>query len=209
MRFLLVSGFLLLLLSGLWLGKQTLSLRHDNRLLSDTLAAVRQSHLAQQVRGHLLAPVAELLDEAPLAVSKQVREVHRISADYFSTFYLVRLEGGPDSRWQLIFKKCTVQNPLTHEGKNEVLAHTRQPIDSSVVQTFASKLAGIDFWDAARVDDVFCCFGGGQLSLESVLPAGQRLWFSSYCRQSKQFAEACEYILRQVPDPDLQAALKR
>lgn len=209
MRTIALVALSLLLLSGLWLGQYTSALRREIGLQADSLAAIRQRDLAQQSRGHLSAPAAALLGEVPLQVDSLLREVHRISADYFNTLYLVRLELGRDSTLRLIFKKCTVLNPLTGEGKNEVLAHTEQQIDPAVLQTFSTQLAGIDFFNAAQSDDVFCCFGGGSLSLESVLSSGQRLWFSTYCRQSEQFAEACEYLLRQVPDPALQAALRR
>ncbi|MCC6462202.1 MAG: hypothetical protein IT260_17170 [Saprospiraceae bacterium] len=209
MRTIALIALFLLLVSGLWLGQYAGTLRREIRLQSDSLAAIRQRDLAQQSRGRLSAPAAALLGEAPLQVDSLLREVHRISADYFNTLYLVRLELGRDSTLRLIFKKCTVQHPLTGEGKYEVLAHTERVLDASVLQSFRTQLTGIDFLNAAQSDDVFCCFGGGTLSLESVLPSGKRLWFSTYCRQSEQFAEACEYVLRQVPDPTLQAALKR
>jgi hypothetical protein len=65
-----------------------------------------------------------------------------------------------------------------------------------------------DLLDETRANNIMCCFGGGTLSWEAYLEDGNRHYFSTFCRESAQFTDGCEFMLRKVDDKDLKKILK-
>jgi hypothetical protein len=65
-----------------------------------------------------------------------------------------------------------------------------------------------DLLDETRANHIMCCFGDGTLSWEAYLEDGNRHYFSTFCRESAQFTDGCEFMLRKVDDKDLKKILK-
>lgn len=200
---------LVLFCTTIWFGKQTITYKEQLAILSDTLSNIQKYEFDRGYLSGIPSQLESILQEKSLEKNDSVMEAHRIIATYNHTLYLFRVESLQNHTVWLMFKKCSEVNPLTGEGRNALLASSRQPLNGSILQSFKEKLEKIEFMDAASVNDnLQYCYDGGSIELQSVFPGDEKIRFRTYCRQSNQFAMACELLMRQVNDSELQKILR-
>ena len=196
----------ILLITTIWLGQKNFYLQKELVAKIDSLNCVKET-LFQQRNQYAGYPIDSILKEAYLQTNDSILETHRISANYGDKFFLIRLELMKDSAVLVTSKRLSVRNIATGEGKNELLSVKTQSIEYKVLQQFRNKLSKIEFLNLSLSGDYFCCFGGGGIGLESIYASGKKYNFSTFCRTSVQFAEACEFMMRQVNDEELKRIL--
>jgi hypothetical protein len=140
------------------------------------------------------------------ALGDSLLESHRI-AWFASAAHVFQIHQKKDSSVHLIYRRFTLKNPLTQQGETAVQGTEHVLVPAPVFQKFKEKLAEISFLDASRNTDYLCCFNTGSLSWEARLNNNMILAHKTWCRQSVQFAEACETIMYLVKDANLQSAL--
>jgi len=197
MKALSVVAILILLASTAWFGVKNAEMQRELETVRDTLGSLRIQQQIPSIYNIGLQKIGELNFD----ISDTVLEMHRIVGNDSRQCFLLRIEVGLDSSVHAVFKKFTLEHPLTKEGKDSVFLTTTPKINFADFQQFKAKLSQLEFTKAV-VDDtnILCCFGGGTLSWEAVEKTGTRYRFSTFCRQSEQFAEACEFLLRHVGD---------
>lgn len=198
MKALGVIAILILLASTAWFGVKNAEIQRELETMRDTLGSLRIQQ--QALFDNYDRDVFKRIGESYLTANDTTIEAHRITFDNGRICALLRLELRPDSFIRAVFKKFTYKNPLTGEGKDSLYVVSNPKIDFAVLQQFKAKLTQLEFPAAATDDNILCCFGGGTLSWEAVEKTGTRYRFSTFCRQSEQFAEACEFLLRHVGD---------
>ena len=167
------------------------------------------------IRGLLKAkylPIAagyeEIMGKRELALGDSLIERHRIGW-CISEAMIVILEVKLDSSVRLIYRRAEVHNELLG-GKSglKLLREEVKMIPRGVLQEFHKKLAAVSFLDAVKNVDYMCCFSVGSIDWEAAYKNGERLKHGTWCRQSVQFASACEYLFQFVDDPVLKTHLK-
>lgn len=198
MKVLSIVAILILLASTTWLGVKNGETERELEAVRDTLGSLRIKQ--QALFDNYDRDVFKRIGESNLSANDTLIETHRITFDNGRFCVLLRLEVKPDNSLRTVFKKFTYKNPLTGEGKDSLYVVSNPKIDFAALQQFKAKLAQIEFPAAAVDDNILCCFGGGTMTWEAVEKTGTRYRFSTFCRQSEQFAEACEFLLRQAAD---------
>jgi hypothetical protein len=198
MKALSVIAILTLLASTAWFGVKNAESERELEAMRDTLGSLRIKQ--QTFFDNYDRDVFKRIGESNLSANDTLIETHRITFDNGRFCALLRLEVKPDNSLRTVFKKFTYKNPLTGEGKDSLHVVSNPKIDFTTLQQFKAKLTQLEFPAAAVDDNILCCFGGGTMTWEAVEKSGTRYRFSTYCRQSEQFAEACEFLLRQVDD---------
>lgn len=199
------------LLGGtLWYKRAFDSRQQQLVMVTDTLSRLmlQQYDLADKWTSNdlLNTDLDRILGPKNLELGDSLLEIHRIRWTTNEAFaFLIRQYKSGDIT--LHYRRFTLQNPLTHVGKTAVLASENVTIPALDFQRFRTKMAAISFFDATRDDNPMCCFSTGTLNWEARLSEGAQLKHHTSCRQSREFSEACEYIMRLVHDPALQRAL--
>jgi hypothetical protein len=203
-----ISIIVLLALSTMWFGQKNSVLEKRLGLVTDTLNQIKIQQFSSKHIGYVSPKLDSLLHESRLNVNDSIKEAHRIMCNYGWRYFLIRFELKPDSTVDLICKNYTIRQPFTGEGSDSLLSVKKQKITSQTLQDFKNKLSKVEFLDATIQREIMCCFGGGGIKLESVYASEQRNFYSTFCRTSKQFAEACEYMMRQVDNKELRGILE-
>lgn len=196
---LLICLLLLVLLAGLYV--------HRTRQLQQTRQALLCLQQQQEKDRLLVASDLSGIGEPALEQLDSDTEVHRIWSNLGSRSYVLRLQQETDSTMHYVFKQFTLQNPLTKEGKTVVLKIREGTVSMRVLSDFKARLSRINLPDAALYDrDIMCCFGGGTLHWEARTGDNTRHEFSTFCRHSLAFAEACEALLDQCGFAEIRAS---
>jgi hypothetical protein len=179
-------------------------------LVSDTLSRLLlQQHDAAD-RWHsndlLATDMDKILGPKNLELGDSLLEIHRIrwATNELFAFLLRQYKSGEVT---LDYRRFTLQNPLTKTGKTAVLASAHVTITAADFLRFRAKIAAIPFFDATHDNNPMCCLATGSLQWEARLSDHSQLKHHTTCRQSVQFSEACESIMRLAPDPVLMHAL--
>jgi hypothetical protein len=168
----------------------------NKRELARAYEAIRACKDKRSAQSRYISEALAQIGEARLETSDTIPEAHRISGYYGSRAYVLRFELRNDSSLVSVFKSFTLKNPLTGEGETKIFENRKNPIDISDFQTFKYSLHKLSLSEVAvEESNLLCCFGGGSISWEAVMPDKKRYRFSTYCRQSVQFAEICEKLL--------------
>lgn len=193
-----IATILVLLAATMWFGVKNAETRRELEAVRDTLYSlkIQQPYLFDGHNKGVLEKVGELY----LDINDTIIEAHRITIKYGRNCALLRLEVKSDSSVYAVFKKFTYKNPLTGEGEDSLYVVSNPEIDLIALQQFKVKLTEIEFPAAVGNNDILCCLGGGTLSWEAVMHPSVRYRFSTFCGQSLQFSEACEFLLRQMGD---------
>jgi hypothetical protein len=208
MRKISIGIITLLALSTMWFGQKNSVLEKRIGLVSDTLNQIKFQELGRKNIGWVSPKLDSLLQESKLNVNDSIKEAHRITCYYGWRYFIIRFELKSDSSVDLICKNYTIKHPFTGEGRDSLLSVKKQKITSQILQNFKNRLSKVEFLDATFQKEIMCCFGGGGIRLESVYSSGQRNFYGTFCRTSKQFAEACEYMMRQVDNKELRGILE-
>lgn len=200
--------FLFLLISGLLCA--TFWFRRQEELTQKQLAASSDS-LAQLILHYKTSgsrPELDSITGPKPALNDTLIEVHRIVwRPSFMGFSFRIKETKAHNIW-LEYKRFNLKNPLTGAGETKVYFTKTIPVPEETFNRFRRQLASVTFFDASvDEDDMMCCWATGSLEWDARFPNNQFLRHSTYCRQSVQFAEACEIIMRVVDDPELLGAL--
>lgn len=206
---LLLAITILLSVFTIYSERKNVSLRHELTAVTDTLNNVL---IAQRERQEaILPPIMRAWQEEPLrSHSKNAVEVDRIIGNYGELFFMVRLERKQDGTITAVYKKARPLAPLNPGNFNTVglkVDSMKYQLDTMQFQAFKSRLQRVDFLNASMDANIMCCFGGGVLEWESITGNGPHHRFKTFCRQSTQFAEACEFLLKKINDPELQQVL--
>jgi hypothetical protein len=206
MRVLVISIILALFGTSLRFGLKNMELKHDLQTVCDTLNSQR---IYQQLLERKSLESLKRFGEYGIQKEDSITEVHRIIASYDVGFFLLRVERKKDNSIQSIFRKVKIKSPVYGDWKKAefVIDSARQDFKLIDIQHFKAMLTQTDLVDASRANDLMCCFGGGTLSWEAYLEDGNRHYFKTFCRESAQFTEACEFMLRKVNDEDLKKIL--
>lgn len=206
MRALSIIVLLALLAATFRFGYKNVELQRTLQAVSDTLLSqkVQQEFMAQKSFEKLAK-----FGENDLRKNDNTAEMHRIIANYDQGLFLLRFELGLDGSIRSMFRKVKVKRPLPSDFRKAefIIDSAAQDIKLRDIQRFKDKLSQVNLLDATLGNQLMCCFGGGSLTWEAELADGNRHSFSTYCRQSVQFTEACEFLLEQVDDTDLKETL--
>jgi hypothetical protein len=203
-----ISIIALLALSTMWFGQKNSVLEKRIGLVSDTLNQIKVQQFRNKHIGYVSPKLDSLLQESVLDISDTIKEIHRITCHYGWRHFLIRLELKHDSSVNLTCKRYEYKHPLTNQGIDSLYSVKFQKIDKAKLCNFIEKLSKIEFLGVTIEREIMCCFGGGGIQLESVYASGQRNFYGTFCRTSEQFAEACEYMMRQVDNDELRGILK-
>jgi hypothetical protein len=198
----------LLALSTLWFGQKNSVLEKRIGLVSDTLNQIKIKEIRRIYIGDDSPHIDSLLQESRLNINDSIKEAYRIVCNYGWRQFLIRVELGNDNTVNLVCKQFTLKHPMTGEERDSLLSVQNKKIDYQILKNFKEKLLKVEFLDATVQKNIMCCFGGGGIQLESVYSSGQRNFYGTFCRTSKQFAEACEYMMRQVDNKELRGILE-
>ncbi|MFN4253743.1 MAG: hypothetical protein ACK4Q5_01910 [Saprospiraceae bacterium] len=146
----------------------------------------------------------KMMDEREVGLGDSLIELHRI-AWATSRLFVVQVEVYPDSTVCLRYKRGELD---IGNWEMKVLSSKNRKINWAQWQVFHQKISNVSFLDAVKNNNYMCCFLTGSLHWEAVSINSSRLEHSTRCRQSGQFAEACEYIFQFFDDPELEKALK-
>lgn len=128
------------------------------------------------------------------AESDSILETHRINwTTIDGMVWLIRLK--KDSTVDWTYKNFTVKNPLTQEGRFEILNEKYGAVSLDQFKLFRKKLSEVSFYDATTNVDYMCCFGSGSVSWEANI-AGRRHTHYTHCSQSKEFIAACGIMMQ-------------
>ncbi|HRI62241.1 MAG TPA: hypothetical protein PK228_21015 [Saprospiraceae bacterium] len=207
MRALSIIVLLALLAATFRFGYKNVELQRSLQAVSDTLLSqkIQQQFLTQKSFEELAK-----FGERELRKNDSTAETHRIIANYdISGLFLLRFELGLDGSIRSVFRKVKIKRPLPSDLKKVefIIDSAAHDIKLRDIQRFKDKLSQANLLDATLENQLMCCFGGGSLTWEAELADGNRHTFSTYCRQSVQFTEACEFLLEQVDDADLKKTL--
>ena len=205
MRILPWLAIIALLFSTFWFRKQQAMTQAQLNTLTDTLAYFRLNH-PNLTEEWYISGLDSIIGPKPLELGDSLQEIHRILWTTSNAFSFLIKEKKNGSVW-LDYRRFTIQNPLTKAGPIKVLSAKIIPVPIEAFNKFRQKLASISFFDATRHESYICCFATGSLGWDAKFQKEGRLKLAVSCRQSVQFAEACEMMMRLVDDPDLQHAL--
>lgn len=141
----------------------------------------------------------------PLQADSSILEAHQIQAHRFDNFFLLRITVRKDGTLRSELLKFSLRNPLTGEGRDLLLRRTEPRIDGAQLAVFKDRINQVNFMQAMQQEDYICCFGITALEWEAVSGDGRHYAFETSCGQSRQFAEACAYLLQQAGDAELRA----
>lgn len=175
--------------------------------VSDTLRSQRlqQEWMENSTRSRLAGH-----GEMPLQIIGNCVETHRITANYDNGLFLLRIERRTDGSLTALYKKIKAKQPFPADLKlvEFTVDTASQTLQARDLEDFKSQLAKADLLEASVQNDLLCCFGGGTLSWEAIMPDGNRHYFSTYCHQSAAFTAACTKLLLHIDDPELTRALR-
>lgn len=184
-------------------------LRRENTLLQKEISCLEGALLAaNEVASFRKSKYDGFLGEARLDTSATVREAYRIHANYGDMLFTFRIEERRDQSVFMTVKRFSFQNPLTKAGKDTLYSSITKRIDASGLAGFKERLSTLRFFDLTLENDKFCCFGGGSITLETIQADGSRYKYSTFCRQAKGFAEACEAMMRLSENAEIQRILR-
>jgi hypothetical protein len=152
--------------------------------------------------------VQKILGLRQLDLGDSLLEAHRI-VWITNRVYCINLQVRCDSTVRLIYRSGRTQNPLTKEGRDTIFFQQTKLLGSEIWDDFRQKLAGINFLDATRSTQYLCCYTTGSLDWEAQYLDRTRRSHHVWCRQSTQFAAACESLFKHCNDPNLQSRIER
>jgi len=200
---LIVAG---LLFATFWCKKQQDLAQKKVSALTDTLVHFQQN---QSTTGQWWVPgLDSIIGQKELELGDSLIEIHRIIWR-LNTYYAFTIRQKKDSSVWLAYKHYSIKNPLTGYGRNQLLSEKTMLVSPVDFSRFRQQLSAVPFFDAAPNENMICCWTTGSLGWEARFQKEGHLSYFTFCRQSVQFAEACEMILRLVDDPDLQRPLGR
>jgi hypothetical protein len=148
----------------------------------------------------------QILGPRQLDLGDSLLEAHRI-AWITSRVYCVQMLIRCDSMVWLIYKSGSLKNPLTKKGSDTIYFQQTKLLGPAVWIDFNNQLNQVNFLDATKHTQYFCCNVTGSIDWEAQYLNGPRRTHYTWCRQSVQFAEACESLFRYFDDPDLHRTL--
>lgn len=150
----------------------------------------------------------KLMGEKEVDLGDTLSEVHRFSW-VTNQLFVVRVEVYPDNTVRLNFSSGGLQNTNDSEKLKLVLrSEKNREISWAQWQEFHQKISKVSFLDATKDENFMCCLTTGTLRWDAISVNSGRHGHSTWCRQSIQFAEACEYVFQFFDDPDLKRALQ-
>ncbi len=207
MRIIGIIFLLALLVATFRLRVENQALKHSLEAVSDTLGSQR---IQQQWLEESTLRLMQGWIEPYLQKKEGVIELHRITAISDGGFFLLQFELRQDRSIEAVFKKVMPEQPFPKDFSKIKFTHDSAVITLNLIdfELFKDKINQIEFSNATISNHLMCCFGGGTLKWAAILADGNNRNFSTFCRQSAQFAEACEFMLKKVSDPDLTKMLQ-
>lgn len=150
---------------------------------------------------------SKILGESPFHFSQDsLLEEHHWITNYGYPMWFIKIEVSKDSTLNITTKKFTTKNISTDAGYDSLYYTLHQKMPYSVLQTFKNKLSRVNLLRALEINPhVFCCGKGGMLRYNARLSNKTEVSFETHCYQSIIFAEACDYIFKQINDSELNA----
>lgn len=133
-------------------------------------------------------------------------ESHRILQGYGNKTRVFRVEVLKDSTIRLTFKVISIRNPLTGKGKDSLYKTQVQQLNKNIWYKFKNSISNIDSYDLTYWDGTLDCFGG-ELFWEAWVNHST-YHFGTHYGQARQFTKACEIIMREVRDKELEEIFK-
>ena len=195
---------ILILLSGalLYFQHKNVSLNREITLVSDSLNNVKQQLVfRRKVRSN--EKVDLFIKQNHLRFFYDSLEHHKIIVNFGQLFFDIRFNLLADSSVLATLAKYSEKNPLTGVGVDTIYYTSTKKFEYLILKDFKKRLSKINFINAIVDVNTMCCFSGGGIVLESVFSRTERIGFSTFCRESVEFAEACEFLMLQLNDDDL------
>lgn len=150
---------------------------------------------------------SKILGESPFHFSQDsLLEEHHWITNYGYPMWFIKIEVSKDSILNVTTKKFTAKNVATDAGEDSLYYTLHQKLPYSVLQNFKNKLNRVNLLRALEVNpNVICCGKGGILRYNARLYNKTEVSFETHCYQSIIFAEACDYIFKQINDSELNA----
>ena len=205
MRFILSLLVATLLFFTFWFKRQQEVSQQHLLTVTDTLAYFRL-HYPYSVNDWAVQQVGAMAGPRQLILADSLQEIHRIIWTVRTAYFFLIKQKKDGTVW-LEYKHYAVKNPLTGAGHIALLLTRTIPVPEEIFKQFRQKLSAISFLDATRNEEYPGCATTGSLTWEAKFQNGDLLKHATSCRQSVQFAEACETMMRIVGDPELQRLL--
>jgi hypothetical protein len=200
--YLILIAFLVLFLS--WQECKINTLRTEVKNQNDSIENYHLQRLEKRQKNELMEYVFNKYGELKyLETNDSVFEIHRIMQQIGNKTRLAKVECFKDSSIRLVYKLISVRNPLTGGGIDSLYETHTQRLEKLIWLEFKDKINKISSYDLTYWDGYLDCFGG-ELAWEAVINQNT-YFFSTHCNQAPQFTEACEFLLRQVDDKEIQA----
>ena len=192
------------LCSAFWFREQQHLAQQQVAALTDSLVYFQQN---QPTTGQWWMPgLDSMVGPKQLELGDSLLEIHRIVWS-LNTYYAFTIRQKKDSSVWLAYQHYRIKNPLTGYGRNKLLSAKTMSVSPADFSRFRQQLSQVPFFDATHHENMMCCWTTGSLDWEAEFQKEGHLSHATFCRQSVQFAEACETIMRLVDDPDLQQSL--
>ncbi|MBK9726519.1 MAG: hypothetical protein IPO86_00210 [Saprospiraceae bacterium] len=151
--------------------------------------------------------IEQLLEPRILRTNDSIYEVQRIIYGYSNDIKIIKVECFKDSSIKLIYKQGSLRNPITGVGTARLVKTQVQVLDKNVWMQFKSKFSKISCYDLTLWDGYLDCIG-------PILEWDAKIGYESFrnsstCGLAAQFTEACEFLMRQVNDKDLQEMFRK
>lgn len=163
---------------------------------------------------------AKLMGIGDLNLGDSLIELHSISW-VNSKVFAVKVAVYLDSTVVLNYKRgelSTTTETVPQKGKEQEKSRNRLKLNLCANETkrlnyaqwqeFNQKMSKISFLDAAKNKNYMCCITTGTLKWEAIIAPDTQLKHATWCRQSVEFAEACEFVFQFFDDPKLNTALE-
>lgn len=208
MKTLGISIIICLVLSLLWQRTQINTMSKELQFQRDSLEIYHLQRLNIGDRYEMLDKFYQKIREPQrleLYNNDTILEAHRIM-EFGNKSRLLKIEVLKDSAIKLTFKTISIRNPLTGHGVDSLYKSQVQMLDRDTWNKFKESFNKISVYDITFWNGMLDCFGG-DLSWEATIKH-RTYRFSTHCRQAPEFTDACELLLRQVKDKELQERFK-
>lgn len=159
-------------------------------------------------RSNYYSTIQNVLQEPNYPCSNEsIYETHWIKLIFGWQVKFIKLELRRDSSISMTYKFATLKNINNNSGFDRLIKQSTQKLDKAIWNEFKEKLQSVDIYDAAYWNGYDDCMGES-LDWEAVI-GNKHYQFSTACKHATKFAEACEFIMRQVNDEELKKMFKQ
>ncbi|MGB5024236.1 MAG: hypothetical protein WBO44_02750 [Saprospiraceae bacterium] len=207
MKYLTPVLFSILIVVSYWQLRNAGKLNTEVMDIRNSMDEYNKRKFSQWERGDYFAIIQNTLQEPEYPYTNElILEMHWITLIRGWQVQFIKLECMKDSSVNMTYKFATLKNLNDAKtGIDSLRKQTTQKLDKSIWLEFQEKLKEVNIYDLAYWNGSDDCFG---ISLSWKAAIGNNDYrYSTNCEHAEIFTEACELIMRQVDDPEIQEML--